>query len=395
MPKYIIAAPDSFKGSLTAGQAARAIRAGADKALRAAGLEQAFETKEFPVADGGEGMAEIIGESTGAATIVCDTLDPLLRPLRASYRIKGKTAFIDLAAASGLTLVEPQFRNPLNTSTFGTGLMIRDAIGKGASEIVLGLGGSATNDAALGALQALGLKIFGHGGIRFESPVRGRDLESVADFDCSDMLTGTSGIRLDLACDVNTPFCGKEGAAFIFARQKGASGDEILRLDRAMERIAALIRSRLKADISRTPGSGAAGGAGGGFLAFADGRISDGVELVINATGLDRTLENAALVITGEGSADRQTLMGKAPEGVLRHAAKWKIPVALFAGNISDREMLLSGGFQFVECINPENSDPARCMIPEVAAANLEATAERLLSSDPGILTKFAVGAPI
>lgn len=378
----ILVATDSFKGCLSSTEAAEAIAEGISLGCPGALVETAA------VADGGEGMAEAIGLARNLPVMQTDTFDPLMRPLKASWRMDPSigAAFIDMAAASGLTLLDASERSAMETTSYGTGVVIADAIAKGCRTIVAGLGGTATSDAGLGILQALGAEISLDGDILpTASPVKGKDLGRVTAIDISAMQSLLGGVRLMLACDVKSPLTGPRGAVMLFAPQKGADSRELPVLERGMTHLAEIIRDISGKDLTTTPGAGAAGGAGGSLMALAGGEIFSGAEIVAHCIGLRDRIKGKALVITGEGSADRQTLEGKLPAVIMRMAADAGVPTILMAGRIEGRTALTAKGFADAICINdsyppiPDATDPA------VAAERLRTAAANLVKSGAAI----------
>lgn len=328
--KKIIIAPDSFKGSLTSEEVADA----SEKAILEVFPDCMVE--KIPVADGGEGTSEAIMGILGGERPELTVHDPLMRPVRASYGITGDghTAIIDMAQASGLSLLTAEERNPLETSSYGTGELMADAIRRGCRKIITGLGGSATNDAGMGLLSALGIRFLDKEGRLLEG--KGKEMELVADIDFSQLPAEISGTEFIIACDVRNPFCGADGAAVVFAPQKGADKNTVEQLDKGMEAFAGTILRISGKDISRLPGAGAAGGSAGAMAALLGATIVPGAELVLETVSFDRKIMDADLVITGEGRIDRQTVMGKIPYTVMTHAKKYGIPVIAIAGSVED-----------------------------------------------------------
>ena len=306
MEKIIIAS-DSFKGSLSSEEVSDAA---------AMAIHEVFPdctVEKIPVADGGEGTSEALMKILGGEMVHLTVHDPLMRPVHASYGITvdGHTAIIDMAQASGLDLLSKEERNPMEATSFGTGEIIADAIRRGCKKIITGLGGSATNDAGMGLLSALGVRFLDKDGHTLEG--KGKDIGFVADIDLSQVPDEISGTEFTIACDVRNPFCGP-----------------------GMETLAKTILRKYGKDISRIQGSGAAGGTAGTMAALLDAKIVPGAELVLGAAGFDARLKDADLVITGEGRIDRQTQMGKIPYAVLLHAKEYGIPVIAIAGSVED-----------------------------------------------------------
>ncbi len=326
----VVVAIDSFKGSLSSYELGETIENGIKKVYGDA------EVTKVPIADGGEGTVEALVEGTGGEFIDIEVMGPLMRPVTARYGImgNGKTAVMEMAAASGLPLVAPEERDPTKTTTYGTGEMIRDAIGRGCREFLIGIGGSATNDAGLGMMQALGYKFFDREGA--ELGYGGEVMERVAHIDSSKALPELTECEFLIACDVDNPFHGPKGAAHIYGRQKGASDAMIETLDRGLVVLAETLKRELDKDVAELPGAGAAGGLGGGFVAFLDGRLEPGIDIVLKEVNLAREIEGADFVITGEGRIDFQSVMGKAPTGVSKLCKEHGIPVIAIAGCVAD-----------------------------------------------------------
>ncbi len=347
--KKIVVAMDSMKGCLDSLSASKALADGITKHYAD------IIAVCIPVADGGEGTAEALafGNSKFAKQISKVT-GPLGGVISAEWFLnrKAATAFIDMASAAGLTLIDERSRNPMFTTTYGVGELILEAFHKGARKILLGLGGSATVDAGLGACQALGLRLLDKDRKELPIPFTGKLFDRITDYDISGFLVDNNNVELFLLCDVKAPFTGPEGAACVFGPQKGASPKEVRFLEKGMEHVRKMIISKNKLDLNEVAGSGAAGGTAGGLLAIAGGRICQGASLLLDAIGFDKSIYNADLIITGEGASDRQTLMGKIPFEILQRGRKRGIPVRLVAGRINDKEALLQAGFERTVCIN-------------------------------------------
>lgn len=377
----IVIALDSFKGSLTSTQAAEAAAKGIREVL------PQCQVVCLPVSDGGEGILDALLQAIGGQYISCPAHDPLMRPLSVPYGVSAdkQTAIIEMATASGLTLVSPQERNPLRTTTYGTGEQIRHALSQGCRHVLLGLGGSATNDAGLGMLQALGYVFKDKNGQEI-SPMQGEWLEKIASIDTSNVPQEVREAQFTAACDVNNPFLGLSGAAHVFAPQKGAGPADVAKLEKGMSHIAELISQSTGTDISTMPGAGAAGGMGGALAAFLHAPLKPGIQLLLNTLHFAEMIQGASLIITGEGKADRQTLMGKVPAGILHEARQQEIPVWLLAGAVDDKPMLLEAGFQDVYCINPPGTPEMQAMNPDFAQQQIietvKAALQQCLTSD-------------
>lgn len=325
----IVIAPDSFKESLSAENCCKAIQKGIKKILPDAA------TILIPMADGGEGTLSCLLNSIKGKIIHCKVHDPLGRWITARYGImeKGKTALIEMAEASGLTLIPFKKRNPMIATSFGSGELIRDALSKGCKKIILTLGGVATNDAAVGMAQALGFRFLTNKGK--EIPRGAFGLKFLAHIDTASIHSQLKKTEFILCCDVQNPLCGKEGSAQIYGPQKGATPKMVKEIDQNLFHLAKIIQKDLGGSILKKAGAGAAGGAGGGAGAFFNGKIQSGIKTVLELTNLEKKLEGADLVITGEGHIDRQTLFGKTVAGVANLAKKHQVPVIAFCGQIS------------------------------------------------------------
>lgn len=331
MPIKIVVAPNAFKGSLTAVEAASAIRSGILAALPDANV------LELPVADGGDGTTDVLVSGTGGAQYTQDgVLDPLGKMRTAVFGILGdaKTAVVEMASASGLTLVPPKQRNPMKTTTYGTGQLIKACLDHGCTRIIIGVGGSATVDGGAGMAQALGVKLTDGKGQELRPGAR--DLAKLRRIDTSGFDRRLHGVEIIVACDVDNPLTGANGAARIFGPQKGALPAMVERLSINLEHYAEIIENALGKQTKRLARGGAAGGLAAGLFAFLDGQLVSGIDLILDVLNFETALIGADLVITGEGRIDAQTIYGKAPIGVAHMAKKLGIPVIAFAGSISD-----------------------------------------------------------
>ena len=324
----IVIAPDSFKGSMTALEAACAIERGLRKAM------PDIATVKVPMADGGEGTARAIVEASGGRFITRTVSDPLGRPVRAAFGVAGdgKTAVVEMAAASGLTLLSPSERNPLKTTTRGTGELILCALGLGVTRIIAGLGGSATVDGGAGMASALGVRFLDRAG--HVLPHGGGALSRLRSIDCMRQDPRLKSVEVIVACDVTNPLTGRHGASRVYGPQKGATPAMVRELDAGLAQLAKVISRDLGKDVLHTPGSGAAGGLGAGLIAFLNARLERGVELVMETVELEKHLADCHLVITGEGRMDGQTAFGKTAAGVARAAKQRGIPVIAICGSL-------------------------------------------------------------
>ena len=367
----IIAAFDSFKGSLTSREAGEAFRRGFIETHPDA------EVIVLPIADGGEGMAEAICEGMKGEMVSAIVSDPLGRKVEARYTLvnEGYTAIIAMSSASGLTLLTPEERNPLIASTYGTGELLLDAARRGCKEIVVGLGGSATNDGGSGMLRALGYRFYDAEGEELCDTIS--ILERVHSISTDERTTLLDDISLTVAVDVDNPLCGMHGAAEVFARQKGADDAMVARLDSALRHYAIVIDAKS----AESAGAGAAGGMGYAFRAVLDAQLRPGIEIVLSLVKFDDIVHGANLVVTGEGSIDAQTLHGKAPAGVLAASRRHAIPVIALGGRVDGRETLLAGGFSDVRAITPIDQPLAEAMQRDVATENMRRAAHKLALS--------------
>lgn len=326
----VVIAPDSFKGSLPAKEVAAAIAAGVRKVWPDARIDC------VPLADGGEGTVEALVEATGGRFVQARVTGPLGEPVEAVYGLlgDGETAVIEMAAASGLPLVPPDRRDPARATTRGTGELIRAALDRGCRRLIIGIGGSATNDGGAGMAQALGVSFRDRHGR--ELPPGGLALRELETIDLSGLDPRIRETEIVAACDVDNPLYGPRGASAVYGPQKGATPELVEALDQALRRYAEVLYRDLGIDVQAIPGSGAAGGLGAGLVALLGAQLKPGIELVLEALDFRRRLEGADLVIAAEGGVDRQTAFGKAPSGVLKEAARQGIPVVVVGGSLSD-----------------------------------------------------------
>ncbi|EIV6181948.1 glycerate kinase [Klebsiella aerogenes] len=325
----IVIAPDSYKESLSALDVATAIETGFREIYPHA------EYVKVPVADGGEGTVEAMVAATQGHIVQVSVTGPLGEPVNAFYGLSGdmRCAYIEMAAASGLESVPPTRRNPLLTTSWGTGELIRHALDAGVSQIIIGIGGSATNDGGAGMAQALGAKLLSAG--QQQIAPGGGALETLARIDLSELDPRLADCRIDVACDVTNPLTGPQGASAVFGPQKGATAAMIERLDRGLQHFAQIIDRDLDIDVLSLEGGGAAGGMGAALYAFCGANLRPGIEIVTDALGLADLVADADLVITGEGRIDSQTIHGKVPVGVAKVAKRFNVPVIGIAGSLT------------------------------------------------------------
>ena len=345
MMKSFILAIDSFKGCLTSREANQAAAEGILKSTPNAHVVQ------IPVSDGGEGWLEAFQSAVGGERVAVSAYDPLMRPIVAEYLVKDEMAVIEIAKASGLTLLSPEERDPMRATSYGTGQLVVDAVRRGCRHIVVGLGGSATSDCGIGMIRAI--------------------IDAFAKKGTWDDVQALNDVRFTIATDVTNPLCGPNGAAHVFAPQKGATPDVVAALDARAKRFAEASARHMGYDCQNEVGAGAAGGLGYAFLQYMKANCRSGIDLLLDAVRFDELLTDAELVITGEGSADRQTLMGKLPFGILQRALALQVPVRLIAGRIADRQALLDAGFSRVDCINPPDIALEEAMKPETAKKHI------------------------
>lgn len=449
--KKIVIASDSFKGSLTSQEVADAVAHGIMKAMASASdthmpepcdmtelcnmpepcnmqetkqkTEQTVadhcEIIELAIADGGEGTTEALAAALGATFITIQVHDPLGRPIEARYAIidypingqdnnyadretqtsqTNRTAIIEMSAASGLTLLSPEERNPLLTSTYGTGELILDAIRKGCTRFLIGIGGSATNDGGTGMLEALGFRFIDKDDHEITGMNGGRLSEIAAIVKptsqdrCKHGQIGSTlhedklaNFEFITACDVDTPFCGPDGATAVFSAQKGATPEMQIILEKGMQNLNRIIAQTTGIELSIISGTGAAGGLGGALYAFMNSELKSGIDMVLDTIGFDEIIKEADLIITGEGRIDSQTGKGKAAAGVLKRASKAGVPVLAIAGMVDmTPKEIAESGFAAVLPIGPKpqnESDLEHAMLPEVASENISNTVSKALVS--------------
>lgn len=372
----IVIAPDSFKESLDALAVAQAIEVGFKRVFPQAQYEL------IPMADGGEGTVQSLVDATRGCIERVSVTGPLGECVRAFFGVSGdgendgeKTAFIEMSAASGLHLVPMAQRNPLTTTSYGTGELIQAALDLGAKRIILGLGGSATNDAGAGMLQALGARFLDDRGQMI--PWGGAALSSLAQMDLSQLDGRLADVQIQVACDVDNPLCGARGASAVFGPQKGATQQQVVQLDHALAHLAAVVQSQLGLDIASHAGAGAAGGMGAGLMLLPQVQMQSGVQIVAEAVRLAERVRDADLVITGEGRMDGQSIHGKTPIGVARVAKQFDKPIIALVGSLgAGYEAVYAHGIDAVFPIIRQAGDLS--MVLSQAEANLISVAENV-----------------
>lgn len=326
----ILVAPDSFKGSLTAMEAAENIKKGIHN------YDKKINVDLLPMADGGEGTVQSLVDATNGEIIEKEVTGPLGNKVEAFYGLlgDGKTAVIEMAAASGLPLVPEGKKNPLKTTTYGTGELIASALEQGVEKIIIGIGGSATNDAGVGMAQALGADILDKNGEQID--FGGGSLNQIEEINLKKLDSRLKDVEILAACDVDNPLYGEDGAAYVYAPQKGANPEMVKTLDENLRHFNRAVIKELGKNTNKIPGAGAAGGLGAGLVAFLNAELKAGVNIILDLINFESRLKNVNLVITGEGMLDGQSIYGKTPVGVSRSAAKKDIPVIAIAGTLGE-----------------------------------------------------------
>ena len=369
----VVVAIDSFKGSLSTLDAGSAARSGILRACPSA------EIAVSPIADGGEGTVDALMHDCPEDRATVTVTGPLGSPVNAAYGLLdgGRIAVIEVAAAAGITLLKSEERDPLVTTTYGVGELIRDAIARGCRSFVVGLGGSATNDGGVGMLSALGFSFRDESGTPV--PFGAEGVGRIHSIDASGALPALSECTFHVACDVTNPLCGENGASAVYGPQKGATAETVPLMDAALARFARMTHAAIGRDYESTPGAGAAGGLGFAFLSYLGATLESGISLVLRETKLETEIRNADLVLTGEGRLDAQTAMGKAPVGVASIAKKYGVPVVAVAGCVTDGARVLPEcGIDAFFPILKKPVSLAEAMERETAYENLRDTAEQI-----------------
>lgn len=370
----IVIAIDSFKGCMSSEEAEECCAEAVKSVL------PECDTVCVPMADGGEGFASALAVHIGGSPCRLLVSGPLGDPVPACYFYNPETrlAVMDMAQASGLTLVPEALRNPLKTSTFGTGEMIADAVRRGAKKIIVGIGGSATNDGGMGMLSALGIKFSDIAG----TPLYGcgADLLKVDSIDSSELMTELADVEFTVAADVTNPLCGKSGATHVFGPQKGASDYDITILENGMKNYKLKVNQSVKKDLSDFPGAGAAGGLGYAFLSFFNAHLTSGIDILLDKIKFNRILKDTDIVITGEGCIDAQSVYGKTIYGILNKANNKKIPVIAIAGKVLNQELISKAGFLSVASIINKPMDLNSAMDKDTAKTNIKFTIQQILN---------------
>ena len=369
----VLIAIDSFKGSLTSLQAGNAVK---EAVLE---VDASAQVAVHPLADGGEGTVEALAAGLNGTLVDAVVTGPLSEPVTAQYCIlkDGKTAVIEMAAAAGIPLVPPEKRNPLYTTTYGVGELIKDAIQRGCRHFIVGIGGSATNDGGVGMLQALGFDFLDKIGNAIEFGAKG--LESLAAVSMEKALPQLQACTFRVACDVTNPLCGENGCSAVFGPQKGGTAEMIEKMDKWLERYAALAATVSPKANQNYPGAGAAGGLGFAFLSFLNAKLESGIQIILDETHLEEAIKNADIVVTGEGRLDGQTVMGKAPIGVAGLAKKHEKKVIAFSGCVTEDAVACNDhGIDAYFPIVPGAVTLEEAMDPKNAFKNLKNTARQV-----------------
>lgn len=333
----------------------------------------------MPMADGGEGTIDAIRSMTGGREVAIRVLDPLLRERESEYVMDcdSESAYVEMAQCAGLTMLAPDERDAMRTSSYGLGMAMAKVIEAGAKHITICLGGSATNDAALGALQALGLQIYTENGL-LNRPVTGADLINITDVDSTALEQLKSQCDITVLYDADIQFCGPMGAVRLYAPQKGVKAEDLDGLERGMKNVREVVERKTGIKTASVKGAGAAGGAGYGLAALAGAKMESGIDNMLSLSDFNAMLDGTAIVLTGEGKADSQTLQGKVSAGILSHARKRGVPVWLFAGKVEDRAALLNSGFEKVVDINAGQDTAQDSLNNAIAGQRLENAVRRM-----------------
>jgi glycerate kinase len=346
----IIIAPDKFKGSLTGLEFCDAVELGISQHCQNA------EIVKLPLADGGDGTVEVLNHYLGGENVTVRVHDPLMRPMDANYLYSAtkKMAFIEMAEASGIRLLQQNELNPQNTSTFGTGELIKNAIEKGAKHIILGIGGSSTNDAGMGMALALGFRFFDESGEQLEG--YGKDLNKLKSIDSLNVLEELANVKFEIACDVDNPLFGKNGAAYIYSPQKGANLQMVEELDNGLKNFNSVVDTQFGVNLQNIKGAGAAGGLGAGCVLFLKAELKSGTSLIMDVANFEQNVKDADWIITGEGKFDEQTFSGKVIKGVIEARTNQKL--AIFCGvSELDKSSLANHGVNYLAEMMSEAKD--------------------------------------
>lgn len=368
----IVLAPDSFKESMTAKEVCESMEAGIKK------INKDITCIHVPMADGGEGTMQSLVDATCGKIYSLNVVGPLGDEIEAEYGIlgDGEIGILEMASASGIHLVPKEKRNPLITTSYGTGQLIKACLDKGVKKLLIGIGGSATNDGGAGVVQALGGKLLDKDGNELE--FGGGELKKLHKIDLTNFDNRLKDVKIEVACDVNNPLCGEKGASNVFGPQKGATPEIIDLLDDSLNHYASVIKEQIGKDVLNVPGAGAAGGLGAGLMAFLNGELKKGIEMVIEYSKLEEKVKDADMVWTGEGSIDFQTQYGKTPIGVAKIAKKYNKPVIALAGRVGDNiDVLYENGIDSIFGIIRELTDLDKALLN--GKKNIQKTSEDIV----------------
>lgn len=370
--KKIVIASDSFKGSLSSQEVADAFEKGVRDIIEECNIVK------VPIADGGEGSVDALTTSLKGEYVYVEVNDPLGRRIKAKYGFieSKKTAIIEAAAACGLTLLNENERNPMLTSTFGVGEIIKDAINRGSKKLIIGIGGTSTNDAGTGMLQALGYNFYNIEGKPLDG--NGKNLENISYFTDIKANKSLKEIEILVACDVTNPLYGENGAAYIYAAQKGANKEMIKNLDNGLRNFATIVNKYNKSDFSFIPGAGAAGGLGFTLKSLLNAKLVRGIDIILELIDFDSIIKDSDIIVTGEGKIDSQTLMGKTPSGILNYGLRNNIPVIAICGKIDWSDNLKKSNFKEIIQINPDTISLTEAMNSTTAKNNIRIVAQEI-----------------
>ena len=368
----IVLAPDSFKESMTAKEVCESMEAGIKR------VNKDITCIHVPMADGGEGTMQSLVDATYGKVYSLNVVGPLGDEIKAEYGIlgDGEIGILEMASASGIHLVPKEKRNPLITTSYGTGQLIKACLDKGVKKLLIGIGGSATNDGGAGVVQALGGRLLDKDGNELD--FGGGELKKLHKIDLTNFDKRLKDVKIEVACDVNNPLCGEKGASNVFGPQKGATPEMIDLLDDSLNHYANVIKEQIDKDVLNIPGAGAAGGLGAGLMAFLDGELKKGIEMVIEYSELEEKVKNSDMVWTGEGSIDFQTQYGKTPIGVAKIAKKYNKPVIALAGRVGDNiDVLYENGIDSIFGIIRELTDIDEALLN--GKKNIQKTSEDIV----------------
>jgi len=370
--KKIVIASDSFKGSLSSQEVADAFEKGVRDIIEECNIVK------VPIADGGEGSVDALTTSLKGEYVYVEVNDPLGRRIKAKYGFieSKKTAIIEAAAACGLTLLNENERNPMLTSTFGVGEIIKDAINRGSKKLIIGIGGTSTNDAGTGMLQALGYNFYNIEGKPLNG--NGKNLENISYFTDIKVNKSLKEIEILVACDVTNPLYGENGAAYIYAAQKGANKEMIKNLDNGLRNFATIVNKYNKSDFSFIPGAGAAGGVGFTLKSLLNAKLVRGIDIILELIDFDSIIKDSDIIVTGEGKIDSQTLMGKTPSGILNYGLRNNIPVIAICGKIDWSDNLKKSNFKEIIQINPDTISFKDAINTTTAKNNIRLVAQEI-----------------